>query len=128
MKLADAIGFVFEHGADTAATAGDVGAEAAAVMADGKVEPVECVDAAEAVAEKALHRFDVADKVIVEVPIERANQAALIHGAVEDIRAHATTALADRKLTLLEAVRLAAFAARRILRAIPSSGAQGGAG
>ena len=124
MRLAEALDFALKHGSDTLATAGDVGTAAAAVLADGKVEPGEVVDAAESVALKTLHRFDAAGKAIVTVPIDTASQAAKIHNAVEAIREEAVKKLSDRKLTAQEAVELAAYAARRILQAIPSHTAQ----
>ena len=89
-------------------------------LEDGKITPVEVVDASEAVALDALDEFGQSDDVLIEVPLSAYNQSALIHAAIEDIRSEAVQYLNDRKLTKKEAVKLAAFAARRILRAIPS--------
>ena len=125
MNFARAITMAFEHGPSALATAGDVGSEAAKVLADGKVEPGECIDAADAVVDQYLDRTGSGDDVIVHVPLDAANQASRVHNAVEAIREHAVQALSDRKLTKREAKDLAVFAARRILDAIPSKEAQG---
>ena len=125
MRFAHAVKMAFEHGPTALATAGDVGNEAAKVLADGKVEPHECIDAAGAVVHQYLDRTRSGEDVLVDVPIDAASQVAKVHNAVEAIREHAVQALSDRKLTKREAAALALFAARRIIDAIPTKEAQG---
>ena len=99
---------------------GTATSELTEALEDGKITPEEGVDAAEAVVLDALEEFGQSNDVLVEVPLSAYNQSALIHAAIEDIRSEAVMYLSDRKLTKKEATKLAAFAARRILRAIPA--------
>ena len=101
------------------------GTEIAEVLDDGKVTPVEAVDAAHAVVVDALDEYKVSDHVLVEVPVGAYDQAALIHQAVEIIRIEAVAKLTDRKLTAKEAADLAHFASRAILKAIPQESDHG---
>ena len=111
MGIRDLAVTLWKNQNELANVAGATFAEARGVYADGKVEPHEVVDAAQAVVTAGLEQFGAKETVIVEVP----PNAGAVAETVRTISDHVHDVFMDRKVTAQELNVLIADIAREVI-------------
>ena len=100
----------------------DVAGHVRDIIADGRIEAVEVIDATHDVVDDALHEYGKHDHVLVTVPASSQDVAARAASATNDIYIELVDKLADRQMTASEVNDLVAFAAKRVLEVINVDG------